>query len=74
METRQSVAYTFKVMEIDDVFQSIGSSITKTKGLSKGLIQNLNDVLIAQTSQAKRQGMMEWIPDTDHVIVQKFSE
>lgn len=73
IEERQGKAYLFKVEDIDNFYQIIGTSITKTIGFSSGLSKNLTDVLIAQTVGAKRQTMTNWIPDTDHVIVSQFT-
>lgn len=74
VEQRQGVAYEFPITAIDQLFQAVGTSITKTKGFSTGLFENLTTVLNYQTKEATRQTMTEWIADTEHVIVTKFTE
>lgn len=74
IESRQGKAYLFNIEDIDNFYQIIGSSITKTKGFSTGLKENLVSVLIAQTAEASRQTMSNWIPDTEHILVKEFTE
>ena len=74
IEKKKSKAYVYKINEIDEFYQSIGSSITKTKGFSTGLLDNLTKVLIVQTSNFERQTMKNWIADTPHQIVHEFTK
>lgn len=74
IETRIGKSFNYSFNEIDGFFQMVGSNITKESGFVPGLINNLSTVLIAETSLFKRQTMTEWILDTDHVIVSKFTE
>ncbi len=73
IEERQAIAYKYTVDSIEEFYQLLGQTISKSTGFSNGLIANLTVVLIAQTGQYKRQTMTNWIVDTDHTIVKEFS-
>ena len=73
IEKKQAKAYTYNMSLIDGFHSELGTSITKTDGFSKGLTENLKLVLIAETVKYTRQGMSNWVDDTEHVVVNKFS-
>lgn len=69
-----SEAFNFEREKIDAFFSAYGTTISKTKSYSDQQDQNKLIILLAQTVDAKWEGMTEWIPDTEHEIVSQFTE
>ena len=63
IEIKKPAAYNFSINEIDYFYSIIGSDITKEVGFTNGLNKNLESVLIAQTIEAERHTMKNWIID-----------
>lgn len=74
VENRIAKAYTYKASEIDSFYSAYGSTISKIESFSQQQDLNKQTILLLHTSEANRQGMSNWVADTEHVIVLKFTE
>lgn len=77
IEDRIAKPFKYKSEVIDFMFSNYGQTISKTKSYTEQQNVNKSTILLAQTISASERGwlgMNEWINDTEHNIVNKFSE
>lgn len=77
IESKQPKAFHYNKKFIDGVFSALGTTISKTKSYTDQQNVNKLSILIAQTVSASNTGwygMINWMPDTEHELVNTFSE